>query len=94
MSTHQYQKPTTLPKTTAHGHDLDSLSAALSPALSDLPRMPRQTRSREKRASLLHAAAQVFADRGYSATTADGIAEVAGVSIGTFYNEHFAKMLV
>ena len=90
MSTHLYQTPTTLPKTTApdhdHGNDLDSLSAALSPALSDLPRMPRQTRSREKRASLLHAAAQVFADRGYSATTADGIAEVAGVSIGTFYN--------
>lgn len=86
MSTHTVHKTTTLPESTKHASDLESLSAALYPALRDLPRMPRQARSREKRDALLRAAARVFPERGYSASTAEDVAEVAGVSIGTFYN--------
>lgn len=66
--------------------ELEPLSAVLAPALDDLPRIPRQARSREKRDALLRSAAEVFTQRGYPATSADLIAETAGVSIGTFYN--------
>lgn len=66
--------------------DLSALQAALHPALGDLPREPRQARSREKRAALLRAAETLFTERGYAATTADDIAQAAGVSVGAFYN--------
>jgi AcrR family transcriptional regulator len=52
----------------------------------DLPRVPQQERSRLKRDALLIAAADLFAQRGYEATTADDIAAAAAVSIGTFYS--------
>jgi len=52
----------------------------------DLPRVPQQARSRQKRDALLTAAARLFEDRGYEATTADDIAAAADVSIGTFYS--------
>lgn len=52
----------------------------------DVPRVPQQARSRQKRDLILSAAAQLFAQRGYDATTADDIAEEAGVSVGTFYS--------
>lgn len=52
----------------------------------DLPRVPQQTRSRQKRDALLAAAGDLFAQRGYAATTADDIAAAAGVSVGTFYS--------
>ena len=52
----------------------------------DLPRVPQQARSRQKRDAILTAAALLFEERGYDATTADDIAEVAEVSIGTFYS--------
>jgi TetR/AcrR family transcriptional regulator, mexJK operon transcriptional repressor len=51
----------------------------------DLPRVPQQARSRLKRDAVLAAAARLFAERGYDATTADDIAAAAGVSVGTFY---------
>jgi TetR/AcrR family transcriptional regulator, mexJK operon transcriptional repressor len=51
----------------------------------DLPRVPQQERSRRKRDAILAAAARLFAERGYDATTADEIAAAAGVSVGTFY---------
>ena len=44
--------------------DLSALQAALHPALGDLPREPRQARSREKRAALLRAAEPLFTERG------------------------------
>lgn len=66
--------------------DLSALQAALHPALEELPRVPRQARSREKHAELLKAAEALFIEYGYAATTADDIAKAAGVSVGTFYN--------
>lgn len=66
--------------------DLSVLQAALHPALEELPRVPQQARSREKRAELLKAAEALFVERGYASTTADDIATAAGVSVGTFYN--------
>ncbi len=66
--------------------DLSALQAALHPALEELPRVPQQARSREKRAELLKAAEALFIERGYASTTADDIATAAGVSVGTFYN--------
>jgi AcrR family transcriptional regulator len=66
--------------------DLRALQAALHPALEDLPRAPRQARSREKRAQLLKSAEALFVERGYAGVTADDIAASAGVSVGTFYN--------
>ena len=86
MSTRIYHKPTPPPQPTVQKDMLEPLRAVLAPALIDLPRLPRQERSRKKRDRLLNAAAQVFAERGYGATTADAIADMAGVSIGTFYN--------
>lgn len=55
-------------------------------AALDLPRVPQQARSRQKRDAILTAAAQLFEQRGYDATTADDIADAARVSIGTFYS--------
>ncbi|HMA34564.1 MAG TPA: TetR/AcrR family transcriptional regulator [Chloroflexia bacterium] len=52
----------------------------------DVPRVPQQARSRQKRDAILAAAAHLFEERGYEATTADDIAAAAGVSIGTFYS--------
>jgi AcrR family transcriptional regulator len=51
-------------------------------------KQPRQTRSRDTVQAILRAAAQVFAARGYAATTTNHIAARAGVSIGSLY-EYF-----
>jgi AcrR family transcriptional regulator len=51
-------------------------------------RTPRQARSRATVDFLLEAAAQVFGERGYAATT-NQVAARAGVSIGTLY-QYFA----
>ncbi|TVR38516.1 MAG: TetR/AcrR family transcriptional regulator [Nitriliruptor sp.] len=51
-------------------------------------RVPRQARSRATVAFVLDAAAQVFGERGYAATTNE-IAARAGVSIGSLY-QYFA----
>ncbi len=64
-------------------HDVGTIQNLLADL--DLPRVPQQARSRQKRDALLAAAVQLFEERGYDATTADDIAAVAGVSIGTFY---------
>jgi AcrR family transcriptional regulator len=57
----------------------------LSPALEDFPRVPQQTRSREKRDRLLEAAERLFVERGYEIVSSDDIADAAEVSVGTFY---------
>jgi TetR/AcrR family transcriptional regulator, mexJK operon transcriptional repressor len=66
--------------------ELNHLIAAFFPAIAELPRVPRQTRSREKRKELLKTAARLFAEKGYTLTTADEIAAEAKVSVGTFYS--------
>ncbi len=55
---------------------------ASSPAAA---RVPRLRRGQERVASLLAAAASVFAERGYDAATMTEIAERAGASIGSLY---------
>lgn len=86
MSTYAHYKLMPRQRHAPPDADREALSAALAAAMSDVPRMPQQARSREKRDSLLRAATRVFAEHGYAATTADIIAEASGVSIGTFYN--------
>jgi AcrR family transcriptional regulator len=57
-------------------------------------RIPKQKRSREKKARIMGSARELFARRGISGTNSNEIAATAGVSIGTFYS-YFAnkKML-
>ena len=50
---------------------------------------PRQLRADDTRARLFAAASELFATRGYHATTVDAIAKRAGVAKGTFF-VHFA----
>ncbi len=52
------------------------------------PKLPRSAVKKprdDRRAQLLEAARQVFADKGYDAATIDDITKVAGVAKGTFY---------
>ena len=46
---------------------------------------PRQRRSTETVARMLDAAARIYDERGYRATTTNNVAEEAGVSIGSLY---------
>lgn len=48
-------------------------------------KFPRQVRSKAMVETILKAAAEVFAELGYSRTTTDKIAERAGVSVGSLY---------
>lgn len=48
-------------------------------------RAPQQERSRRRVAALLDAAAEEFAERGFTAATTTGIAARAGVPIGSLY---------
>ena len=48
-------------------------------------RIPVQARSRKRYAAIVHAAAELFADRGFDATTIDAIAEGASTSVGSLY---------
>ncbi len=47
--------------------------------------MPSQERSRKRALRILDAAARIFADGGYEATTTEAIAKAAGTSIGSLY---------
>jgi AcrR family transcriptional regulator len=53
-----------------------------------LRKQPLQARAQETVRAIVRAAAQVFATRGYAASTTNHIAERAGVSIGSLY-EYF-----
>lgn len=48
-------------------------------------RVPTQTRAHRTRASLVSAAAEEFAAKGYARATAKSIATRAGVAVGSFY---------
>src|SRR5687768_15462079 len=52
----------------------------------ELPREPKQDRSRRKQAELLDAAERLFAERGFDGVTVDEIAAAAGYASATFYN--------
>lgn len=57
----------------------------------DFPPAPRQERSRRKREALLHSGLELFAERGYDATTIEDVAERAGVAVGSFYHHFRSK---
>lgn len=52
---------------------------------AELRRRPQQQRSRATVGFVLEAAAQLFAEHGYDATTTNAVAQRTGVSIGTLY---------
>jgi AcrR family transcriptional regulator len=54
-------------------------------------RSPRQSRSKVTCEAILTATTQVLLARGYSGTTTNHVAEVAGVSIGTLYQYYGNK---
>lgn len=56
----------------------------------NLPREPKQARSRHKQEMLLASATALFTDPGFEDVTADDIAAHAGYGTGTFYN-YFAN---
>jgi AcrR family transcriptional regulator len=60
---------------------LEALVTAFGPNRSP----PRQDRSRRRYLQIVSAAAELFADAGYDATTMDAIANAAGTSIGSVY---------
>ncbi len=53
--------------------------------LSELRKIPKQKRSRERLEAILEAASEVFAEAGYEAASTEDIAERAGTSIGSLY---------
>lgn len=53
--------------------------------VSEPRKQPRQRRSRETYGRILDQAARIFDERGYTGTTTNGVAEAAGVSIGSLY---------
>lgn len=61
----------------------------VSSATRKLPFKPRLSRA-ERRASIEGAAARLFADRGYDATTFEAIAEAGGITRAVLY-DHFAS---
>lgn len=52
---------------------------------ADARKQPVQERSRRTVDRILDAAARIFSERGYSATTTNHVAEAAGISIGSLY---------
>ena len=57
-------------------------------AREDLPSLPRQKRSLDKRARLKAAGRALFGAKGYERASVEEIAERAGLAVGTFY-QHF-----
>jgi AcrR family transcriptional regulator len=49
-------------------------------------RIPKQNRSRERRSRIMETALDLFASKGINRTSSNEIAQMAGVSIGTFYS--------
>jgi AcrR family transcriptional regulator len=63
------------------------------PAPADAIRKePRQARSRATIAAILDAAAHILGERGWAGITTNGVAETAGVSIGSLY-QYFPNKL-
>jgi len=69
----------------SNSHISGILPLLASAAMSMLRKKPRQQRSRATYDAILEAAAQLFGQLGYQATTTNKVAEKAGVSIGSLY---------
>jgi AcrR family transcriptional regulator len=57
----------------------------------DVPRAPKQERSRRAREALLEAALALFAEHGFEATSVEEIATRAGIAVGGFYSHFRSK---
>ncbi len=60
--------------------------AGIDPGESGKPVGRREKRSEETRENIFRAALQLFAERGFNATTIEAITETADVGKGTFFN--------
>lgn len=58
---------------------------------ANAPTTPRKQPAALRQAQILHAALAVMAERGYDATTMDGIAALAGLSKGALYYHYESK---
>ncbi|MEO3947719.1 TetR/AcrR family transcriptional regulator [Gorillibacterium sp. CAU 1737] len=60
----------------------------------DRVRTPRQERSMKTKTAILHAAIQIFSEKGYHATNTKEIAAAAGVSTGSVYSYYADKRAI
>jgi AcrR family transcriptional regulator len=63
-----------------------SVSSKTAPVTPNSAMGRRERKSRETREKILHAALQLFAERGFFETTTEQITEAADVGQGTFFN--------
>jgi AcrR family transcriptional regulator len=63
-----------------------SLPDPLKPTPAGRHRLPREVREEHQRARVLTAALDVFAEKGYPATTVDDLVAAAKTSVGSFYS--------
>jgi AcrR family transcriptional regulator len=68
------------------------LATRIPPPVSTMRKEPRQARSRATTDAILDAAAHILGERGWAGLTTNGVAEVAGVSIGSLY-QYFPNKL-
>jgi AcrR family transcriptional regulator len=69
-----------------------SLATRIAASSSTMRKAPQQARSRVTADAILDAAAHILGERGWTALTTNGVAEVAGVSIGSLY-QYFPNKL-
>lgn len=65
-----------------------SLPDSLQPIPAGRDKLPREVREEHQRARVLAAAVEVFAVKGYPATTVDDLVAASKISVGSFY-AHF-----
>jgi AcrR family transcriptional regulator len=69
-----------------------NLATRIAASSSTMRKAPQQARSRVTMDAILDAAAHILGERGWTALTTNGVAEVAGVSIGSLY-QYFPNKL-
>jgi AcrR family transcriptional regulator len=68
------------------------LATRIAASSSTMRKAPQQARSKVTADAILDAAAHILGERGWTALTTNGVAEVAGVSIGSLY-QYFPNKL-